>query len=172
MATEIVVQRSKWAASKLLIGGVAVAVMFILITVIASLPFAIRASTCLLSLVFSVIAFAATFRLASGLPACVIRDDGILVPRFGISRHLSPIPWTMVRDAALIDLAPASAPIGQESAFGEPAIRLTLAKRFSLSNSYMILVGDANLAPEKIYTHILARKAASLAAPLAMHEVR
>lgn len=163
MATEIVVQRFRWAAAKLLIGSAAVAMMFSLITAIDSLPFAVRALTCLLSVVFSVIVFAATLRLASGLPACVIRDDGIFVPRLGISQRLSPIPWTTVSNATLIDLAPASAPIGQKGAFGEPAIRLTLVKRFFLSNSYVILVGEANLAPDEIYSQILARKAARMA---------
>jgi len=158
MATEIVVQRSRWAATKLLIGGVAVATMFILMTIIDWLPFAARVLAGLLSVVFSVIVFAATLRLASELPACVIRDDEILVPRSGISRHLSAIPWTTIRDAALIDLAPASAPMGQKGAFGEPAIRLALAKRFFLSSSYVILVGDSNLTPEEIYSQILARK--------------
>ncbi|WP_432258216.1 hypothetical protein [Cupriavidus sp. TMH.W2] len=159
MTTEIVVHRSKWSVIKVIIGGAAVAAMLILVAFVIPLPPVFRVSAWMFGTILGLMSCTLVLNLTSELPACIIRDEGILVRPFGISRQLSLIPWTTVRNAVLVDLAPASAPIGHKGAFGNPAIRLTLAERFFLSRNYLLLVGGANLTPDEIYSCILARKA-------------
>ncbi|WP_197377986.1 hypothetical protein [Ralstonia pseudosolanacearum] len=159
MTKEIVVRRSKWAWAKLLMGGAAMAAMFILVFFFYSLPFIVRVSAGMLGILLCIFVVGAVVRLANGLPACIIRDDGILVPRFGFSRQLSEIPWAMVQSAELVDLAPARAAIGQAGAFGQPVVRLNLTRRFTLGKRYMMLIGEANLPPGEVYAQILKRLA-------------
>ncbi|BCL90040.1 hypothetical protein MAFF211471_51280 (plasmid) [Ralstonia solanacearum] len=135
------------------------AAMFILVFFVHSLPFIVRVSAGMFGILLCIFVVGAAVRLANGLPACIIRDDGILVPRFGFSRQLSVIPWAMVESAELVDLAPASAPIGQEGAFGQPVVRLSLTRRFTFGNRYMVLIGQANLPAREIYAQILERLA-------------
>ncbi|AXV97038.1 hypothetical protein CJO80_16630 [Ralstonia solanacearum] len=159
MTKEIVVRRSKWAWAKLFMGGAAMAAMFILVFFVHSLPFIVRASAGMFGILLCIFVVGAVVRLANGLPACIIRDDGILVPRFGFSWQLSVIPWAMVQSAELVDLAPARAASGQAGAFGQPVVRLNLTRRFTFGNRYMMLIGEANLPPGEIYAQILERLA-------------
>ena len=159
MTNEIVVRRSKWAWAKQLMGSAVMTAMFILLFFIQSLPFSIRLSACVFGILLCILLVGAVVRLASGLPACIIRDDGILVPRFGFSRQLSEIPWAMVQSADLVDLAPARVPIGQAGAFGQPVVRLNLTRRFTFGKRYMMLIGEANIPPGEIYAQILKRLA-------------
>ncbi|MCP1174325.1 hypothetical protein [Ralstonia chuxiongensis] len=154
---EIVVRRSIWASTKLFMASVAMAAMFILVFFVNSLPFIVRASACVFGIVLCIGVLGLIVRLANGLPACIIRDDGILVPRFGFSRELSQIPWVMVQSAELIDLLPAGAPIGREGAFGQPVVRLNLTRRFTFGKRYTLLIGEANLPAGEIYAQILKR---------------
>ncbi len=135
------------------------AAMFILVFFFYSLPFIVRVSAGMLGILLCIFVVGAVVRLANGLPACIIRDDGILVPRFGFSRQLSEIPWAMVQSAELVDLAPARAAIGQAGAFGQPVVRLNLTRRFTLGKRYMMLIGEANLPPGEVYAQILKRLA-------------
>lgn len=157
MTKEIVVRRSTWAWTKLFMGSAAMAAMFILVFFVHSLPFSIRLSACMFGILLCIFLVGAVVRLANGLPACIIRDDGILVPRSGFSRQLSQIPWNMVQSAELIDLLPAGAPIGREGAFGQPVVRLNLTRRFTFGKRYTLLVGEANLPAGEIYAQILKR---------------
>jgi hypothetical protein len=157
MTNEIVVRRSKWASAKLLMGSAAIAAMFILVFFLQSLPFSIRLSACMFGILLCILLVGAVARLTNGLPTCIIRDDGILVPRFGFSWQLSEIPWAMVQSADLVDLAPARAPIGQADAFGQPVVRLNLTRRFTFGKRYMMLIGEANIPPGEIYAQILKR---------------
>ena len=157
MTKEIVVRRSTWAWAKLLMGSVAMAAMFIVVFFVYSLPLIIRLSACMFGILLCIFLVAAIVRLANGLPACIIRDDGILVPHFGFSPQLSQIPWAMVQSADLVDLAPARALIGQSGAFGQPVVRLNLTRRFTFGKRYVMLIGEANLPPGEIYAQILKR---------------
>ena len=159
MTKEIVVRRSKWAWAKLSMGSAAMGAMFILVFFVHSLPFIVRVSACMFGILLCFFVVGAAVRLVNGLPACIIRDDEILVPRFGFSRQLSEIPWAMVQSAELVDLAPARAAIGQAGAFGQPVVRLNLTRRFTFGNRYMMLIGEANLPPGEIYAQILERLA-------------
>jgi len=159
MTTEIVVRRSKWSVIKVIIGFAAVAAMFILVAFVAPLPAFARLSAWMFGIILGLMSCALVLNLTSELPACIIRDEGILVPPFGISRQLSLIPWTMVQNAVLVDLAPGSAPIGHKGVFGSPAVKLKLAERFFLGRNYLLLVGEVNFSPDEIYSCILARKA-------------
>jgi hypothetical protein len=159
MTMEIVVRRSNWGKIKLLIGSSVTAATLILIS-FATYPFPIAgALSGVFGIVFCFLSFALILKLANGLPDCIIRDEGIMVPRSGFSPQLSQIPWSMVKSAELIDLAPASASLAREGAFGEPVVRLNLARRFTFSNRYSILVGEANLPAGEIYAQILKRMA-------------
>ncbi len=156
---EIVVRRSKWGRIKLLIGTSAMAAIFILICFAAYPSSFAGASSGVFGVVFCFISLALILNLANGRPDCIISDDGIMVPRSGFSPQLSQIPWTMVKSAELIDLAPASELLAREGAFGEPVVRLNLARQFTFSNRYSILVGEANLPAGEIYAQILKRMA-------------
>jgi len=152
---EIVVRRSKWGRIKVMFGVAAIAGMFILVALGLPLPPAIRLSAWVFGTILVAMTCGLVLALMRDLPACIICEEGILVPPLGISRKLSLIPWTLVKNAALIDLTPASAPIGRKGAFGNAAVRLTLAERFVFSKNYLLQVGDANLTPEEIYSRIL-----------------
>ena len=155
MATEFEVRRSKWAWVKVLIGSSAASAICILLALV-DFPFIVRATICFVGILFALGACGMAVGMSRDLPVCIVRDDGILLPRSAFSRGLSLLPWATVHDATLVDLAPASAPIGRKGAFGEPAIRLTLTERFMFSHGVLIMVGESDHTPGEIYSSIRA----------------
>lgn len=77
---EIVVRRSKWSRIKVMIGVAAIAGIFILVALILPLPPAIRLSAWVLGTILVATTCGLIFALMRDLPACIICEEGILVP--------------------------------------------------------------------------------------------
>ena len=156
------VRRSKWAWLKLLVATCAVAATFILMSFVDTLPQGLRAVSGSLGALLALVFFALLGNVAKGHPACIVRDDGILIPRLLLPFNRCLIPWADLLNVTLVDLAPAGAPLGRTGIFGEPAIRLTLSQRFFLSRSVVVLIGESDHSPSEIYSNIRARMAHAL----------